>query len=62
MQDRSGYADHWRWCAEEARTQALAMTLPEAKRQMYLIAEAYERLAEHAERTAGRGVRFIRER
>jgi hypothetical protein len=30
------------------------MMLPAAKREMLMIAECYERLADHAERTAGR--------
>jgi hypothetical protein len=50
-------ADFWRQRAEEARATAEAMNLPAAKREMDAIAEAYERLAAHAERTAGRGAR-----
>jgi hypothetical protein len=38
----------------KTRAIAQAMSLPAAKREMLLIAEAYERLADHAERTAGR--------
>jgi hypothetical protein len=33
------------------------MTSPAQKQEMLLIAEAYERLADHAERTAGRKAR-----
>jgi hypothetical protein len=51
---RSYDADYWRQRAEEARATAEAMVLPAAKREMWVVAEAYERLAEHAERTAGR--------
>jgi hypothetical protein len=47
-------ADFWRERAEEARVTAQAMTSPAAKREMEFIAAAYERLADHAERTAGR--------
>jgi hypothetical protein len=47
-------ADFWRERAEEARATAEAMTVPAAKREMQFIAAAYERLAVHAERTAGR--------
>jgi hypothetical protein len=47
-------ADFWRKRAEEARATAQAMSTPAAKREMQLIAAAYERLADHAERTAGR--------
>jgi hypothetical protein len=52
--DRSHDADHWRKQADDARTTAQAMKLPAAKREMLLIAEYYERLADLAERTAGR--------
>jgi hypothetical protein len=38
----------WRKWAEEARRAAEAMTHPNAKRQMRLIAEDYERLAKDA--------------
>jgi hypothetical protein len=41
--------DYWRERAEEARTLAQAMTHPVAKRHMHFIAQAYERLADHAE-------------
>jgi hypothetical protein len=51
---RSYDADFWRQRAEEARALAQAMAVPAAKREMWVIAEAYERLAVHAERTAGR--------
>jgi len=47
-------ADFWRRSAEEARGKAQAMNVPAAKREMHFIAEAYERLADHAERAAGR--------
>jgi hypothetical protein len=46
--------DFWRNCAEEARNLALAMVEPAAKRQMHFIAQAYERLADHADHTARR--------
>jgi hypothetical protein len=51
---RSYDADFWRQRAEEVRAMAEALALPAAKREMWVIAKAYERLAEHAERTAGR--------
>jgi hypothetical protein len=38
--------------AHEAHTAAQAMTDPAARRQMYFIAGAHKRLADHAERTA----------
>jgi hypothetical protein len=47
-------ADFWRQRAKEARAIAEAMTLPVARREMEHIAAAYDRLAERAERTAGR--------
>jgi hypothetical protein len=47
-------ADHWRRLAEGARATAERMSDHEARREMHIIALAYERLAEHAERTAGR--------
>jgi hypothetical protein len=47
-------ADFWRGRADKARGLAQAMVDPEAKRNMQFIAEAYERLANHAERTARR--------
>lgn len=47
-------ADYWRQRANEARALAEAMTLPVAKREMEHIAAIYERLANRAERTAGR--------
>ena len=50
----SSDADIWRKRAEKARATAEAMTAPSAKRDMQLIAAAYERLADHAERTAKR--------
>jgi hypothetical protein len=47
-------ADFWRERAEEARSVAASMIRAETKREMEIIALAYERLADHAERTAGR--------
>jgi hypothetical protein len=47
-------ADFWRKCADEARALAATMKLPSARREMEQIAAAYERLADRAERTAGR--------
>ena len=47
-------ADHWRRLAEGARATAGKMTDAEARQEMRIIALAYERLADHAERTAGR--------
>jgi hypothetical protein len=47
-------ADLWRERADEARSLAQAMGDPAAKRHMHFIAEAYERLADHAERTGRR--------
>jgi len=41
---------HWRERAEEARSVADQLSDPESKRMMLRIAEAYVRLAEHAER------------
>jgi hypothetical protein len=52
----SSDADFWRKSAEKARATAEAMNAPSAKHDMQLIAEAYERLADHAERTAKRRV------
>jgi len=46
--------DYWRARAREARAQAETMSMPTPKRELLTIAVAYERLAEHAERTAGR--------
>jgi hypothetical protein len=46
-------ADYWRQCADEARAVARAMTHPAPKREMLFIAQAYERLADRAELTAG---------
>jgi hypothetical protein len=51
---RSCDDDFWRKRAEDARATAEAMTAPAAKREMELIAAAYDRIAGHAERTAGR--------
>lgn len=47
-------ASFWRQRAEEARALAQTMTLPVARRELEHIAAAYERLADRAERTAGR--------
>jgi hypothetical protein len=47
-------ADYWRQRAEEARALAGSMKLPDARREIEQIARAYERLADRAERTAGR--------
>ena len=47
-------ADYWRNRAEEAHTVAQGMADATAKRHMHFIAQAYERLADHAERTARR--------
>ena len=46
--------EYWLNRAREARAQARDMITPEARREMLLIAAGYQRLAEHAERTAGR--------
>ena len=50
----SSDADFWRKRAERARATAESMTAPSAKRDMQLIAEAYDQIADHAERTARR--------
>jgi hypothetical protein len=42
-------ADFWRRRAEETRSVAQAMSLPAAKRELLVIAEAYERLADRAQ-------------
>jgi hypothetical protein len=47
MADDPGY---WRQRAQESRAEAERLVDPEAKRTMHEIAEAYERLAELAER------------
>jgi hypothetical protein len=47
-------ADYWRRCAKEARSTAEAMNVPATKREMLMIAAAYERLADHSESTARR--------
>src|SRR5262249_5959037 len=47
-------ADFWRQRAEEARALAETMSLAAAKREMEQIAVAYRRLADRAERAAGR--------
>jgi hypothetical protein len=46
--------DYWRARAREARVQAEHMSTQAPKRELLTIALAYERLADHAERTAGR--------
>jgi len=43
-------ASRWREFAAEARAVAADFTDPEAQRVMLLIAEGYDRLAEHADR------------
>jgi hypothetical protein len=48
------YALFFRECAQEARANAKEMTCAAAKRELLFTAEMYERLAEHAERTAAR--------
>jgi hypothetical protein len=50
-------ADHWLARAEEARTLAAGMTVPEARLEMLRIAASYERLAKHSEQTAGRSAK-----
>ena len=47
-------AEFWRQRAEEVRALARIITLEAARREMELIAAAYEKLADRAERTAGR--------
>jgi hypothetical protein len=47
-------ADYWRQRANEARALAEAMTLPVAKLEIEHIAAIYEKLANRAERAAGR--------
>ena len=47
-------ANFWHQRAKDARGIAEAMTLPAAQREMLAIADAYERVADHIERTAGR--------
>jgi hypothetical protein len=47
-------ADFWRQRAEETRALAETMKLAVARREMEQIAAAYDRLADRAERTAGR--------
>ena len=46
-------ADYWRQYADEARAVARAMIHPAPKCEMLFIAQAYERLADRAELTAG---------
>ena len=43
-------AQRWRTLASEARSAALEMTNPEAKRALLFIAAAYERLAADAQK------------
>ena len=50
-------AHYWLDLAEEARSKAERMTYADTKHEMLRIAAAYERLAEHAERTAGKKAR-----
>jgi hypothetical protein len=45
---------YWRKQAEESRAAAEVMTSAAAKRELLAIAEAYDRLADEAERKAGR--------
>jgi hypothetical protein len=52
--DRPYDAAHWRECAEYMRAKAEAMTSPTTKCELLQIAAAYDRLGDHAERTAGR--------
>ena len=59
--ERSRDIDHWRKLAADARAAAEAMISLVAKRQLLTVAEAYERLAEHAERTVGRKAHRSRE-
>jgi hypothetical protein len=47
-------ADRWRKLARDARTAAERMSHPTARRELTEIAAAYDRLAENAERMAGR--------
>jgi hypothetical protein len=47
-------AGFWHQRAEEVRGIAETMTLPAAQHEMLAIADAYERVADHIERTAGR--------
>lgn len=48
-------ADVWRLHAADARRAAESMTEPLAKQQLCIIATAYERLADHAERSQDQG-------
>jgi hypothetical protein len=45
---------YWLDRAEEVRLQAEQMTNADTKRELLIIAAAYRRLAEHAERTVGK--------
>jgi RNA polymerase sigma-70 factor, ECF subfamily len=54
MQIRPHEPEYWLDRAAEARAQAKDMITPEARREMLLIAAGYQRVAEHAERTAGK--------
>lgn len=49
MPSRLDSADHWRRLAEEARAVAAQLTNQDARQVMLNIADAYERLAAHAE-------------
>jgi hypothetical protein len=51
-------AHYWQQRAKEARATAELVSGAVAKREMELIAAAYERLAERAERTRRRGDRW----
>ena len=50
MENHDGKA--WRARAEECRAIADTFDNPETRAKMYLVAEDYERMAEHAERRA----------
>jgi hypothetical protein len=49
---RSYDVDFWRRRAQGTRVTAEAMTSPIVKRELLAIAEGYERLADHEQRTA----------
>jgi hypothetical protein len=46
--------EYWHKWAEEVREKARGSKVPETKREMEIIARAYERLAEHAQRRLSR--------
>jgi hypothetical protein len=46
--------EYWIKCAREVREKARGIKYPETKHEMEIIARAYERLAEHAERRLSR--------